>query len=192
VEEDQDVILIAAEFEIRHKILSFLGEKRRATAKEMQAATGKPRSTVNEHLRRLHEVGLIKCVEKNAKRGAFERVYAPAPGYLFAGDDEVNAMGPKAEKQIAFRQLRSLLGDASSALSRVGLLQRRGNVFSSARARVDLEGWQELAAIHTRALEEMERVRRESDERLRETGGKAIRASSGIFLFEIPERPTDP
>lgn len=192
MEEDQGAILIAAEFELRRKILSFLGEERRATAKEIQTATGGSRSTVNEHIRRLHEVGLITCVEENPKRGAIERVYAPAPGYLFANDDDVNAMGPKAERQIIRRQLKSLIDDASSALSRLGLLQRRGNVFSSARARVDLEGWQDLSDIHTRALEEMERVRRESDERLRQTGGKTVRASSGIFLFEIPERSADP
>jgi DNA-binding transcriptional ArsR family regulator len=176
----------AAAVEIRHAILGVLGERRAATAKEIQSDVGLPRSTVNDHLRQLCEDGLIECIEMNPTRGTFERVFAPAAAALYADDDDLESMDPKEQRQVKFGQLRSALSDASLAFSGAIRTHLRGEVFSAARAQVDAEGWSELTAIHTRAIQEMDRVREESAKRLRENGAASIRASSGIFLFELP------
>ncbi len=176
---------------VKSKILETLGERQRANAQEIEEATEIPRSTVYDHLRHLMQMGLIECIEAKATRGALQRYYRHAEGTLFIEDDELMHLDPKKRDVVNIRVLQTTTRDAASAFSERKPMRLAGELFSSARALVDQEGWEELVAIHRRAVEEMERVRRMSSERLRSGGGSAIKATSGIFLFELPLAPAE-
>lgn len=168
-------------------IMQFLGERQFASTKDIAAATEIPRSSINEHLRRLEQEDLVECVERRPKRGALERVYRPSRRGLIIEDEEIAKLHPGERQRGNFQILHSALTDASQALSAAGDEHRDGEAYIHTRAMLDLQGWKELAAVHRRALEDMDDVRRASAERLRTAGGNPIRASIGMFLFELPD-----
>lgn len=172
---------------VAYAISRVLGERGTASGKEIAAALSKPRSTIGDQLRRLELDGLIECVAEERKRGTVERFYRATPAALWLEDEEMSGIGADEKKRMGLRVVQSTVADSATALS-ANTLDRRDNwCLSSARLIVDECGWQELAEIHRRALEEVERVRTESAARLAaEEGGESVRALSSLMLLELP------
>jgi len=172
---------------IAYAIVRVLAERGSASGKEIAAAISKPRSTVGDQLRRLQAGGLIESVGEETRRGTVERFYRVADSARLVEDDEVSQLSAAERRRIVLRILQTVVADASVALSTNAIEHRHDWCLSSARVIVDAEGWTELAAIHRRALEEVERVRDESAERMEKTGEECLRALSSVLLLELPE-----
>ena len=161
--------------------------ERPASATELAALLSQPRSTVGDQLRKLIDSGLVESAGEERRRGTTERFYRVAPSSRWLDDDATAKLGPREKRTTALRVAREALADTTLALRSDQLDQRDDWCVASSRVAVDPQGWKELAVIHRRAAEEVERVRDESAERLDQEGGDSLRAISWLMLLELPE-----
>ena len=170
--------------EVGYSIYRVLTE-RPASATELAALLSQPRSTVGDQLRKLIDSGLVECTGEETRRGTTERFYrAASPRWL---DDDVTAkLDPRQKRRTALRVAREAAAAMSLALQSDLLDQRDDWCVGSSRITVDSQGWKELAEIHRHALEEVERVRDESADRLDGDDDEPLRAISWLMLLELP------
>lgn len=161
--------------------------ERPASARELSALLSQPRSTVGDQLRKLIASGLIESVREEVKRGTTERFYRVAPDSRWLDDDATSRLDPQQKRRTALRVAREAMADTSLALRGDRLDQRNDWCVGSSRIVVDSRGWRELAEIHRHALEEVERVRDESADRLDDGDEEQLRAISWVMLLELPE-----
>ncbi len=173
---------------VAYEILRLLSERDRASGKELAEALSKPRSTVGDQLRRLQADDLIESVAEETRRGTVERFYRPAPAARWVDEEEMALIDADERRRIGLRVVRSALVDAMAALSTNTLERRDDWCLSGTRVSVDARGWSELADIYRRTVEEVERVREESAERLAATDAEPLRALSSLFLLELPSQ----
>jgi DNA-binding transcriptional ArsR family regulator len=161
--------------------------ERRASARELAALLSEPRSTVGDQLRKLIAGGLVESAGAKARRGTTERFYRVAPGSRWLDDDATAKLDPGQKRRTALRVAREAAADTSLALRSDRLDHRNDWCVGSSRIVVDAQGWKELAEIHRRALEEVERVRDQSAERLGGEAEEPLRAISWVMLLELPD-----
>jgi DNA-binding transcriptional ArsR family regulator len=171
---------------VGYAILRALTE-RAASAKELAKALSQPRSTVGDQLRKLQAHGLIEAVGQEARRGTVERFYRLAPAARWLDDAETGRLGANEKERVVRRVVREAIADVSGALATDVLDRRDDWCVGSSRVAVDARGWEELAGIHQRAVEEVERVRMESAERLANGDGRPLRALSWVMLLELDD-----
>jgi DNA-binding PadR family transcriptional regulator len=161
--------------------------ERPASARELAALLSQPRSTVGDQLRKLIANGLVESAGEEARRGTTERFYRVAPGSRWLDDEATGKLDPRQKRRTALRVVREAAADTSLALRSDRLDRRNDWCVGSSRITVDLRGWEELAEIHRQTLEEVERVREESADRLDGEAGESLRAISWVTLLELPE-----
>jgi DNA-binding transcriptional ArsR family regulator len=161
--------------------------ERPASGRELAAALSQPRSTVGDQLQKLVASGLVETTGEEARRGTVERFYRAAPASRWLDDDATGKLAPDQKRRTALRVVRQALTDTSRALASERLDRRSDWVVASSRIAVDARGWMELAEIHRRAVEEVERVRDECAARLEGQKGAPQRAASSLTLLELPE-----
>jgi DNA-binding transcriptional ArsR family regulator len=161
--------------------------ERPASASELAALLSQPRSTVGDQLRKLIASGLVENAGEEARRGTIERFYRAAPNSRWLDDDVTGRLDPRQKRRTALQVARAAATDTSLALQSDLLDQRDDWCVASSRIAVDSQGWTELAEIHRRVLEEVERVREESVERLDGAADEPVRAISWVMLLELPE-----
>jgi DNA-binding transcriptional ArsR family regulator len=161
--------------------------ERPASATELAARLSQPRSTVGDQLRKLIASGLVEGAGEEARRGTTERFYRVAPNSRWLDDDVTGKLDPGQKRRTALRVAREAATDTSLALQSDRLDLRDDWCVGSSRIVVDPQGWKELAEIHRRTLEEVERVREESAERLEDGAGVSLRAISWVMLLELPD-----
>ncbi len=170
--------------EVGYSIYRVLTE-RPASATEVAALLSQPRSTVGDQLRKLIDSGLVECTGEETRRGTTERFYRAASSRWL--DDDVTAkLDPRQKRRTALRVAREAAVDMSLALQSDLLDKRDDWCVGSSRITVDSQGWRELAEIHRHALEEVERVRDESADRLDGDDDEPLRAISWLMLLELP------
>jgi len=182
-----EALVQAAVHPVDRAIVQVLAERGSASGKGIAAEISKPRSTVGDRLRMLEADGLIESVAEDAKRGTVERFYRLTASAHWLEDEEVGRIGAREKRRIGLRTLQSVVADASAALAANTLDRRDDWCLGAIRVTVDASGWEELVTIHQRALREVERVRRESAERLKESGEESLRTFSSVMLLELPE-----
>jgi hypothetical protein len=161
--------------------------ERPASARELADLLSEPRSTVGDQLRKLIVSGLVESAGAEARRGTTERFYRVAPGSRWLDDDATAKLDPGQKRRTALRVAREAAADTSVALRSDRLDYRNDWCVGSSRIVVDAQGWKELAEIHRRALEEVERVRDQSAERLCGEAEEPLRAISWVMLLELPD-----
>jgi DNA-binding MarR family transcriptional regulator len=161
--------------------------ERPASARELADILSQPRSTVGDQLRKLVASGLVESAGEERRRGTTERFYRVKPSARWLDDDATAKLDPREKRGTALRVAREALADTTLALRGDRLDQRDDWCVASSRIAVDFRGWKELAEIHRRAAEEVERVRDESAERLAGEAEEELRAISWLMLLELPE-----
>lgn len=161
--------------------------ERPASATELAALLSQPRSTVGDQLRKLIASGLVENVGEEPRRGTTERFYRAAPNSRWLDDDVTGKLDPRQKRRTALQVARAAAADTSLALQSDLLDHRDDWCVASSRIAVDFQGWKELAEIHRRVLEEVERVREESADRLAGETDGVVRAISWVMLLELPE-----
>lgn len=171
---------------VRFRLLAALSDTPSASAAELAERLELPPRAVRHHLSELHRAGLIEVAEEKARRGVAERFYRSAvPPRL--DEEETQALSPLEQRRIDVQILKLSYADAATALSTGTLGSRPDHCLTCVRAQVDSQGWRELAEVHLRAYEEVERVKAESAERLESGDEEAIPASSTLMWFELPK-----
>jgi DNA-binding transcriptional ArsR family regulator len=161
--------------------------ERPASARELADLLSQPRSTVGDQLRKLIASGLVESAGEEAKRGTIERFYRAAPRARWLDDQATGQLDRRQKRQTAIRVVRAAATDTFSALQSDRLDHRNDWCVGSSRIAVDSQGWKELADIHRHALEEVERVREESFDRLEGETDEPVRAISWVMLLELPD-----
>jgi DNA-binding transcriptional ArsR family regulator len=161
--------------------------ERPASARELAELLSQPRSTVGDQLRKLIAAGLVESAGEEATRGTTERFYRVAENSRWLDDEVTAKLDPRQKRRTALRVVREAAADTSLALQGDRLDHRDDWCVGSSRIVVDPQGWKELAEIHRQAVEEVERVRDESAERLDDGAGESLRAISWVMLLELPD-----
>lgn len=161
--------------------------ERPASARELTDLLSQPRSTVGDQLRKLIASGLVESAGEEVRRGTTERFYRAAPNSRWLDDDVTGKLDPRQKRQTALRVAREAMADTSLALRGDRLDHRNDWCVASSRIVVDSKGWKELAKIHRQVLEEVERVRDESADRLAGGAEEQLRAISWVMLLELPD-----
>lgn len=186
--EDQlaEALANAMSHPVRGSVLMILQEFGPKSAREVAADVGESADTVRYHLRRLRAEGLVESVEERARRGVVERFYRSvrAP---FVDDDEYSRLAPTQKMRLAVQILKAIFADTSKAL-RAGTLEGRVDHLTRVRLRVDDQGWKELLKIHRTALDAVERVKEESEERCAAGEDGCIYVTSALLCFECPPK----
>jgi DNA-binding transcriptional ArsR family regulator len=169
---------------VRVKVLVALGE-RSGSANEIAERTDVPVRAVRHHLSELRKAGLIESVEAKTRRGVVEHSYRLIVPALI-GPEEFDGLSGTEKLHTTVQVLKLSYLDVSVALAAGTMDARPERCVIYARVLVDSQGWRELAEVHDKALEEVERVRAESAERLRSGDEKPIRGVSTLLWFELP------
>jgi predicted ArsR family transcriptional regulator len=170
---------------VQNRVITILADAPGASAQEIAALMDAPVDSIRFQLRRLREAGLVEAAEARARRGVTEHYYRVLTTPSLSVED-LREISNSKKVRIATEILKGITADVSRALAARTFIAREEAHLSRVAAPVDAVGWRELAAIHERALEEVERVKLQSGERLRESGGKPIEAVSALICFERP------
>ena len=155
------------------------------TASTLAAELGVPAGRIRHQLRNLIRLGVVETVEETARRGVVERSYALA-GDLILDDEEFDALPPEGKARIVNPILKGTVGDIARSV-KAGLISRRSDrCVARTPILVDEEGWKQLARLHARTLDEVCRVRVESEQRLSEGDAEPIRTVSVLLFIEMP------
>lgn len=170
---------------LRARCLTMLAEAT-LSPKEIADRLGAELDDVSYHVRTLKRLGAVELVAQEAVRGAVRHVYRAVERPMFS--DEDYARLPAAERlQFSSWILELSLAEAAVALDAGSFAHRHDHHVSRFPARVDEEGWRQIASIYNRALEEAMKVAAESAERIsRDPSHPGIDARVTAAVFEMP------
>lgn len=145
---------------------------------------------VSYHFRELAKYGCVKVVRTAQRRGATEHVYRGAARAVFT-DAEWAKLDLSMRQRISRTVLQGLVARAESAMMAAQFDSRLDRHLSWIPIKnLDERGWTQLQSILATTFEDVEQIRSDSEERLRESDESAISATVGILLFESP--PSQP
>jgi DNA-binding transcriptional ArsR family regulator len=171
---------------LRLEILRHLGD-RTASPSEIAAEIGAPLTNVSYHVRKLRSLGLIKLVRKTPKRGVVEHYYAAKPRKTMT-DREWGAMPGIVKDAMASSFVESALKTAADAADASGFTREEAHM-SRRQMKLDERGWNEVAAVLARALDDVIRIDEATTERLKgDAHPDTFGAASVMLLFETPEQ----
>lgn len=147
-------------------------------------------SQISYHLHRLEKRGCVEVVEQVYRRGALENVYRGVARAYFT-DEEWEKVNPDRRKEITGVVLQGLMARAESAVLEDTFDSRDNRWLVWVQMDLDDQGWGELSSLCQGMMDNVEALRKGSEERLGSADG-AIEASPytwGMLSFESP-RPT--
>jgi DNA-binding transcriptional ArsR family regulator len=167
---------------IRVRALQLL-EGRTLTPKQIAAELDLPLENVSYHVRTLAKFGLIKLERRRmGRRGAVEHLYRTAsrPRITAKTWDQLPEYVKEAMMGAILGQVVHL---ASAALTHEGF-SRPDSHLSRRPVVVDKDGFSEISAILTKALDEVSAAEERSAQRRQRTDHDEIRATIVAMLFE--------
>ena len=171
---------------LRIQILSLL-DNRVASPKQIAEELDTPLPNTAYHVRQLASLGLVKLVRRTARGGAIEHHYTAKVRPTIP--DEVWADLPEIVRRAftsgGLQQALPLLMEAADG---GGFLDEHSH-FSRTPARLDQKGWTAISRELLKTLERVEKLVKESEERLaKDPSDDGITANVVMAFFEEPER----
>lgn len=142
------------------------------------------------HFRKLKELGFIRLVDEQPRRGATEHYYKPVKRVL-AWTEEARTIPPAILDGISATVLRGFVEEAGAAIDSGRFTEREDRVLAWDKLWVDEKGWARLAAVWTRALADTMKIEEECEAR-REEGADGFFATYGMVAFESPPPAPQP
>lgn len=141
---------------------------------------------VSHHFRALERWGYIEEVEQKKRRGAMEYFYRARRKHIFEGE-EWSRIPAGVRERASRRTMSGLLGSISRA-SEADTFEDRPEERALAfdNVTLDEQGWKKLAAAFRELIDVAVEEGEAAEERIAETGEKAISASWGLLLFVAP------
>jgi DNA-binding transcriptional ArsR family regulator len=178
----QQVLVKALNHPVRVKALTILTE-RIASPKEIAGQIEVPLSNVSYHVRVLDELGLIEIVEEESVRGSVAHFYKSVERPLIDNPDW-ERLDPKVRSAFSGYIIDTLLSDAASSLA-AGIFDRREDRhLSRTPLLLDEQGWRKVAAIQTRALDQILKEQAAAAARMNGAKKEGIQAIAGMTCFE--------
>jgi DNA-binding transcriptional ArsR family regulator len=167
------------------KVLTILTE-RSVSPKEIASMLDLTIPGASYHVKKLVSMGMVELVEKRDVGGAIQHVYRAVVRPL-VGNDEWDKLSPAQRRRVSIWVFQLILADAADSFD-AWLFDARSNNHLSRTAMVfDEQGFDEVAAIQDKALEEILEVQALSNERIARGEGVAINLVAAMACFELPE-----
>jgi DNA-binding transcriptional ArsR family regulator len=186
---DRSAIAAAMAHPVRGRVLVAVAEKPQVSIRQIAARLDEPSRRVRHQLEVLQRVGLVDAAPRKNRRGGIEYLYVATAMPGLSGD-EGNVVTAEQERAAALAVLRLVLTDATAAVRAGTFGSHPGHGEVRDWGEVDQAGWDELAAIHLRAYEEVRATFAAARERVQENGGSGTPVTSAMFLFESSVWPT--
>jgi DNA-binding transcriptional ArsR family regulator len=167
---------------LRLQILSLL-DNRVASPKEIAAELETPLPNTAYHVRQLASLGLVELVRRTARGGAIEHHYTASVRPIIP--DDVWADLPDIVKR-AYNSgvLQQAIPQLLAAADAGGFMAEDSH-FTRTPGRLDAKGWRAISRELMKTFERIQRLRDESEERLRANPDQeAITASVIMAFFE--------
>jgi DNA-binding transcriptional ArsR family regulator len=144
-------------------------------------------SQVAYHFRKLTRAGCVEVVKHHVRRGAVENVYRGSARAYF-DDDAWQALDRDRRQEISGVVLQGLMARAESAVLEGTFDTREDRWLAWNQMPLDQQGWEELAELCRRMMDDVERVRAEAAKRLEAASSppKSSPITWGILAFESP------
>jgi hypothetical protein len=146
-------------------------------------------SQVAYHFRKLLRGGCVEVVEHHVRRGAVENVYRGVARGFFDTEDWAS-VSPERRREISGIALQALMARAESAVLEDTFDARDDRWLVWVQMALDEQGWDELSGLCKKMMDDVERVRETSEERVgRGAGGAPIETTPvtwGLLSFESP------
>jgi DNA-binding transcriptional ArsR family regulator len=147
-------------------------------------------SDIAYHFRELADFGCLEGVAQRKARGSVATTYRGVARAAFVGKDWTD-MSDKEQRAISRTVAQGLIARIDGAMSADTFNSRDDRQLSWFAMQVDERGWREAAEVLADAYYAVDRIRRDADARLKETGEKGMTATTAILIFESPA-PTPP
>ncbi|HET7510909.1 MAG TPA: hypothetical protein VFJ65_11760 [Solirubrobacterales bacterium] len=145
-------------------------------------------SQVAYHFRVLEKAGCIELAEIHQRRGASEHVYRGRSPVLFT-DEEFERMSLDERAQLTRTSIRGLMARTDGAIASGTFDGRTDRHLSWLAMELDERGWKELMTALSGCYGEIDRIRKDAQDRLAGSGDEVIPATAGLLGFESPPRP---
>ncbi len=145
-------------------------------------------SQVAYHFRKLLKAGCVEVVEHHIRRGAVENVYRGVVARTRFTPEEWKALDQEQREEISGVVLQGLMARAESAVLERTFDARDNRWLAWAQMSLDEQGWDELCALCTQMMDDVERVRETAEERLGRAAGPVPTTpfTWGLLSFESP------
>lgn len=173
---------------LRVQILNILDE-RTASPSEIATELNASLGVVSYHVRKLHQLKLIKLVKKVPRRGAVEHYYRAEARRKIS--DEAWAEIPDIVKRAMAGAVLSQIANQVNSAAAAGGFDRPDTHISFSPMRVDERGWSEIAGELATALERVEEIGRQTAARLKESSEQGVPVTLAIMYFEGGEASSD-
>jgi DNA-binding transcriptional ArsR family regulator len=187
---DRGALAAAMAHPVRGRVLVAVAEKPRVSIRQIAARLDEPSRRVRHQLEVLQRVGLVDAVPRKNRRGGIEYLYAATTRLDLPGDED-GTVTAEQERAVALAVLRLVLADATAAVRAGTFGSHPGHGEVREWGEVDQAGWDELAAIHLRAYEEVRAAFAAARKRVKEGEGGGTPVTSAMFLFESSAWGTD-
>lgn len=150
---------------LRIRILSLL-EDRIASPNELASELDARLGTTSYHVRQLARLGLVELVHRETRRGAVVHFYTATVRPTIT--DEGWAQIPEIVKRAHLGGILQTAVAHIVAAAEQGGLDRPDAHFSRTTARLDAQGWKEMAQLFAGFLEQVDRIGRQSEARVQD------------------------
>jgi hypothetical protein len=145
-------------------------------------------SQVAYHFRKLLRAGCVEVVEHHVRRGAVENVYRGVVARTRFTPEEWKALERARREEISGVVLQGLMARAESAVLENTFDERNDRWLAWVQMTLDEQGWDELCALCTQMMDDVERVRETAEERL-DRADEPVATTPftwGMLSFESP------
>jgi DNA-binding transcriptional ArsR family regulator len=165
------------------KALTILTE-RTASPKEISEQIDAPLSNVSYHVRVLDELGLIEIREEENVRGSVAHFYRAVERPLIDNPDW-EKLDPNVRSAFSGYVIETLMSDAAKSLAAGTFDRREDRHLTRTPLLLDERGWNRVAAIQIKALDQILKEQAAAAARLGGSAEEAIHAIAGIIFFEV-------
>jgi DNA-binding transcriptional ArsR family regulator len=171
----------------RTRILHELRDRGPMSAIGLARALGLPQSTVNEHVKKLHEQGLLEETEILRRRNAVERVVRPTDASQWMDGEDWEALPAAHKRRLVANTFAAFEHWLSRAIESTEGDFSVDSVWAASIYSLDPRGLAELVALHRRTLTEAAQITAAAAARRPQSAEAWIRVCQAQFLFEMPE-----
>jgi DNA-binding transcriptional ArsR family regulator len=167
---------------LRFQALIILSE-RVASPNELAKELGEGLSQISYHVKVLLESDCLELVKTEPRRGAVEHYYR-ATSRAFLSDAEWAQLPRSVRPGFSVSLLQTLMDDAATALKAGTFDARDDHHLSRTQLKLDEQGWRDVAATLSDALERVMDIQAESVGRTAESGEETIPTTVAMMSFE--------
>jgi DNA-binding transcriptional ArsR family regulator len=169
---------------IRRRLLFVLNDRSRgATIRQLALRLREPPRRIRHYVEILVEAGQVVVEAERPSRGTIERTYRAGRVPLLWREGWPAGLGVTDTKMVLLDILRLTFDNVTEAIAEGTFAERQGWCAARTSREVDVQGWQELAEIHERAVTDVLAAVERAGERLADGEEEPITVISAFFFL---------